>query len=271
MRNYFSNFKNHTIKSTKNINYTNEITAIVITLNEEKNIGRCLESLKSIVAEIIVVDSFSTDKTKEICEYHKVHFIEHAFEGYIQQKNYAISLANTPWVLGLDADEALSEELRNSLLRIESSDEVAYAFNRRTNYCGQWIKHCGWYPDRKIRLWKKDAGQWGGQNPHDRVILIGDVVYKHLAGDLLHYSYHTIESHIDQTNKFSTIGANEKYKKGKKSKILLHMLIYPFWTFIKNYFFKLGILDGYFGFVICVNSSYYKYLKYVKLYTLRNK
>jgi glycosyltransferase involved in cell wall biosynthesis len=243
-----------------------KITATIITFNEEKNIERCILSLKPVVDEIIVVDSFSTDSTKELCLKHEVTFVENRFEGHIQQKNHAMSLASNSYILSLDADEALSEELQQSILKIKGQSEVkdGYSLNRITSYCGQWIKHCGWYPDKKTRLWNKNKGKWGGENPHDRVIMEGKSI-GHLKGDLLHYSFESIESHVQTANSFSTIAAKEAIKKGKKANLFVHVILNPIYTFINKYFFHLGFLDGFYGFVICYLSAVSNFLKYTKI------
>ena len=242
-----------------------QLSVAIITYNEEKNIRRCLESVKNIADEIIVVDSFSTDKTEAICKEFNVQFTKNKFIGHIQQKNYTLEQTKYNYVLSLDADEVLSNELRKSILKVKNNwKNDAYSFNRLTNFCGKWIKHCNWYPDQKIRLIDKRKGRWGGQNPHDKIIIEKKSVVKHIKGDLLHYSFYTIEQHIRQINKFSEISAKALFEKGKKSN-LLKILISPVIKFIKSYFIKLGFLDGFSGFVVCVNSAYATYLKYVKL------
>jgi glycosyltransferase involved in cell wall biosynthesis len=247
-----------------------KISAVVITFNEEKNIRRCLESLHGVADEIIVVDSISTDKTRLICSEFGVNFFEHAFEGHIQQKNYAIELAANKYVLSLDADEVISPELKNSILELKNNKlSDAYSLNRLTNYCGSWIKHCGWYPDKKIRLWNKDLGAWGGENPHDMVIMKKQSTIGHLNGDLLHYSFHSISEHIIQLDKFTNISSWAAFKRNKKVIPLLHIVIYPFLTFFKMYILKLGFLDGLAGFLVCISGAYYKFSKYSKLHFLQ--
>ena len=243
-----------------------KISAVVITFNEENNIGRCLESLAGTVDEIIVVDSYSTDATGEICKDHGIAFIQHPFEGHIEQKNYALTCASYDYVLSLDADEALSETLVES---IRAAKENWYAdgywVNRLTSYCGKWIRHTGWYPDRKIRLWDRRKGCWGGINPHDHVVMEENSRLQHLSGDLLHYSYPTIRNHISQINSFSDIAAREAYERGRRSNLVLDICLNPFFTFLKKYLLKLGVLDGYEGFVISISTAYGKFLKYIKL------
>lgn len=241
------------------------LSVVIITYNEEKNIGRCLESLKDIANEIVVVDSYSTDRTEDICREYDVRFLRHAFEGHIQQKNYAITQARYPHILSLDADEVLSDELRNSVWRtLANWKHDGYYCNRLTNYCGKWIRHSGWYPDRKLRLWDARKGRWGGNNPHDRFMLEPGCTTGRLKGDLLHYSFYSIYQHMDTVNKFSEAAARSLYEQGKKSSTL-KILVKSTARFIRNYFFKGGFLDGYYGFLICRISSFSILLRYAKL------
>jgi glycosyltransferase involved in cell wall biosynthesis len=246
-----------------------KLSCVIITYNEERNIKRCIESVKGVVDEIVVVDSFSNDRTKEICDVLSVSFVEHTFEGHIEQKNYAISQAKHPFILSLDADEALSENLKKSILEAKKNwNSDGYYFNRLTNYCGKWIKHCGWYPDQKLRLWDSRLGKWTGINPHDRFEMKDKAKLQFLKGDLLHYSYYTISQHIDQVNNFTEIGAREAVNLGKKSN-LFKIISNPIWKFIRDYFFKLGFLDGYYGFVICAISAHATFIKYIKMRELK--
>ncbi|MDH5608009.1 MAG: glycosyltransferase family 2 protein [Cyclobacteriaceae bacterium] len=244
----------------------NKISVTIITYNEEKNIGRCLDSLAGIADEIIVVDSCSTDRTVAICEEKGCKIFAHAFEGHIEQKNHAISLATYDYVLSLDADECLSDELRQRILEQKPQLEAfdGYRFHRLTNFCGQWIRHCGWYPDTKLRLWNKHHGKWGGTNPHDRVV-INSASIGFLTGDLYHYSFYTITEHLAQIQKFSSIAAHAAWKNGKKSNVIINILLGPFYTFFKKFLLQGGLLDGYYGFIISINTAYSRYLKYIKL------
>lgn len=244
------------------------ISAAIITYNEEHNIARCLESLRGIADEIVVVDSFSTDGTQRICESFGVRFIPHAFEGHIQQKNVALSLCSFDWVLSLDADEALSDELRASILEVKNQPTGSgYCFNRLTWYCGHWVKHCGWYPDRKTRLVNRHHAQWQGINPHDKLELIHGVEPVWLKGDLLHYSYYTREDHLRQIEYFSGIASGELFQRGIKISwpiILLKVTA----QFLKSYFLRLGLLDGLTGWTISRLSAYATWRKYTKLKAL---
>lgn len=250
---------------------TMKISGVIITYNEEKNIERCLKSLTNIVDEIIVLDSFSTDKTEALCKKYNVRFFQHIFNGHIEQKNRVITHTQYDYILSLDADEVVSPELEKSILKIKKDWKYSgYYFNRLNNYCGKWIKYGGWYPDKKLRLWKKDEGQWGGINPHDEVILQKKAKTVHLKGDLLHYSYYSISGHILQANKFTDISSKILFDKGTKSNIF-QILVKPFWKFIKDYVINLGFLDGYYGFVISMISAHATFLKYIKLKQLNDK
>lgn len=243
-----------------------QISVVIITYNEEKNIGRCLDSVKDIADEIVVLDSFSQDKTREICEAKGAKFYQHAFDGHIQQKNRAITYAAYPYVLSLDADEALDETLIQSIIEIKKNwTHDGYYMNRLTNYCGHWVRHCNWYPDTKLRLWDSRKGTWTGINPHDKYELTeGDKNTKHIKGDILHYSYYSIEDHYKQVEYFTNIASKAYFEKGKKAP-LYKLFLNPIAKFIDHYLLHLGFLDGKAGFSISKISAYATYLKYKKL------
>ena len=247
-----------------------KISAVIITYNEESNIERCIQSLKKVADEILIVDSYSTDKTWDICIKNKVVFLRNKFDGYIEQKNYAIQQSKYDYVLSLDADESLSEEARDAILKIKKEALAdAYSFNRLTNYCGNWIHYSGWYPDKKIRLFNKNKAHWGGVNPHDKIILSENSVLHHLPGDILHHSYNSISEHIQKIDKFTTLAAQADMDRNRpKPNFYLYIYLYPCFVFFKNYFLRLGCLDGYYGFMISINASFYSYLKYVKFKSL---
>ena len=241
------------------------ISAVIITFNEERNIARCLHSLEGIADEIVVVDSYSTDRTEEICQSLGVRFIKHRFTGHIQQKNWAILQAASPYILSLDADEALSDALRASILKVkENWTHDGYYFNRLTNYCGKWIRYTSWYPSRKLRLWDARKGSWGGFNPHDKYLLKRGASKKFLRGDILHYSYYSVSEHMVQTNNFSSILARSYYERGRRV-YFFSIFFHPVWRFLKDFILRLGFLDGYYGFIVSVNSAHEVFLKYVKL------
>ncbi|MFK5856533.1 MAG: glycosyltransferase family 2 protein [Bacteroidota bacterium] len=242
-----------------------KLSIVIITFNEERNIRRCLESVMPIADEVIVVDSFSTDSTEIICSEFDVHFIKQEFLGYIEQKNFALKFANNKYVLSLDADESLSETLKSSILEKKNNFSASgYSMNRLTNYCGKWVNHCGWYPDKKLRLFNKNLGFWGGVNPHDEFLFDSNETVIHLVGDLLHYSYHTLDDHFKQVEKFTNISSQAYHEKGKKAP-LWKLWLSPVIKFIRDYFILLGVLDGKTGFRICYISAGATYLKYKKL------
>ncbi|WP_299822732.1 glycosyltransferase family 2 protein [uncultured Pontibacter sp.] len=243
-----------------------KLSVTIITFNEEQNIERCLKSVEGIADEIIVVDSLSTDRTKEICLSYGVTFVERPFTSMIDQKNYSLSLATHQHVLSLDADEALTDELRESVLKVKHNWKAdAYKLNRLTNYRGQWIRHSGWYPDRKLRLFDRTKAHWGGQNPHDRVIPEEGAKVENLKGDMLHYYSYNVKQHLDQINRYSDIYMNEMWRKGKKTS-LLAVIVKPPFRFVRTYFLQRGFLDGFNGLFIAGLSSYTVFLKYAKLY-----
>jgi len=246
------------------------ISVVVITKNNERDIRRCLDSVVEIADEIVVVDSFSEDKTEEICSEFQVKFIQHPFEGHIEQKNWAITQAKFPHILSLDSDEALDERLRQSVKQIKDQWEYdGYTMNRLTNYCGKWIRHCGWYPDTKLRLWDSRKGQWTGINPHDKYEMKSGATTKQIPGDILHYSYYSIKEHVDQTNWFTDLSAREYLERGRKGR-MVNVLLNPIVSFIKSYIMKGGWLDGYYGFLISVLAAQSTFLKYTKLRQLRS-
>ncbi len=245
-----------------------KISGVVITYNEEANIERCIKSIINICDEVVIVDSYSTDNTKVICAQYNVRFVEHPFEGHIEQKNYAIDLAQHEIVLSLDADEELSQELSESIVDAKNDWSAdAYCFNRFTNYCGQWIKHSGWYPDTKTRLWNKNLGRWGGTNPHDSVELRESAKLIKLKGDLLHYSYYTMEEHVLRSAKYAKISAKALFQQGKQASILKMTLSAGF-RFFQDYILRGGFRDGFYGLVICGTSSHTTFLKYAYLRNL---
>lgn len=247
-----------------------EISVVIITKNEECNLARCLASVASIADDVVVVDSFSTDATERIAREHGARFVQHAFEGHIEQKNWAITQAKFPWVLSLDADEALDEKLQRSIAKVKrDSDATGYTMNRLTNYCGTWIRHGGWYPDVKLRLWDSRKGRWAGTNPHDRYELEAGGQVVHLDGDLLHFSYNSVSDHVRQADYFTTIAAKAYFEQGRTAPVW-KLLLSPVAKFIGSYFVQLGFLDGYHGFLIARISAHATFQKYKKLRSLRH-
>ncbi len=248
------------------------LSVAVITFNEERNIERCLASVKGLADEIVVVDSGSSDRTVALAVAAGARVVTHPFEGHIQQKNHALSVCTHEWALSLDADEALSDLLIASIRETLTAPRYdGYEMNRLTNYCGTWIRHGGWYPDRKLRLFRRSRGAWTGINPHDRYALTDTAApVGRLRGDLLHYSYRSISDHVRQIDYFTTISAEELYRAGARAPLWRILLAPPF-RFVRDYVLKSGWLDGFHGFLIAVLSSTAVLIKYTKLRHLRSK
>jgi hypothetical protein len=191
-----------------------------------------------------------------------VRFIKHAFEGFRDQKNYAMQLASYKNILSLDADEALSEELRESIKAIKDKwDYDGYQFNRRSNYCGDWIHHSEWYPDRQLRLFYSDHGKWGELNLHEKFMMSNGATIGRLQGDLLHWPFTSLQDHREKMKKYSIIGAEEFHKSGRKANFFTPYIHY-IWGFFRSYIINRGILDGRNGFIICslyAKSTFEKY------------
>jgi len=246
------------------------ISVVIITFNEEANIRRCLEAALKVADEIIVVDSFSTDTTEKICKDMNVSFLSQEWQGYSKAKNFGNSQTQYPYILSLDADEVLSEQLIQSILDEKNNLSGAYQFNRLTNYAGKWVHHCGWYPDAKVRLFPKDKAQWGGDFVHETLQIDPNLEIKHLQGDLFHYSYKSTEDHRNRIHKYSDLHAQKMFSEGKKAGIV-KLFLSPVAKFMRDYFFNLGFLDGKTGFDICRLSALAVYKKYYKLRLLNKK
>jgi len=244
------------------------LSAAIITYNEEHNIRACLDSLDSLVDEIVVLDSFSSDATAEICRQHpKVVFRQHPFDGHVQQKNRAVDLCSSEWVLSLDADERVSPQLRRSIEEFLGRNPQAAGakFARLTYHLRKHIRHSGWYPNARYRLFRKGQAHWGGVNPHDRLILKGRGV--RLRGDLLHFSVKDLSDQVRNINSFTSIAALERYNRGA-SFSLLRLVFRPPAAFLTTYLWKLGILDGMQGFILAFCAAVYVFLREAKLYEL---
>lgn len=247
------------------------LSVVIITYNEEKNIKRCIESVNKVADEIIVVDSFSDDNTVKIALAMGAIVKQSKFDGYIIQKNKAIGLATNDYVLLLDADESLSDELASAVLQEKKSFTFkAYAMKRCNIFSGTPIRHGLWYPDKKLRLFDKRYGSCGGLNPHDRIIMKGDVKVKLLKGDLMHATFNSIKEYQYRNDQVSTTIAQSIYDAGIK-KSPLKIIVSPLWTFINGYFLKMGFLEGYKGFIIALLTAQQSYLKYQKLRQLQRQ
>ncbi len=243
---------------------------VVITYNEEKNIEKCLSSVCNLSDDIIILDSFSTDKTKEICSRFNVNFISQKFEDYSTQKNFANSCAKYDFIFSIDADEFLSDTLKESIKSININDineNIAYTFNRLNHYCNIPVKFGGWYPDKKIRIWNKNYGQWQGKI-HETIFFSQNPKYIHLDGNLMHLTYSTHEEYVKKTEKYAILNANKDFTNGKSTNIIL-IFLSTFFKFITNYIFKLGILDGKTGFTLAKISAFGTYTRKMELLRLK--
>jgi len=241
-----------------------DISAVIITYNEEKRLEPALKSLEGLVSEVVVVDSFSTDDTVKLAKKYSSRVFQRKWTDYADQKNYANTHASFPWILSLDADERISPELREEILEIkkEEPDCSGFSIPRLVFYLGRWIRHSGWYPDRKIRLFRKDKARWEGEYVHEALMIEGNV--KKLKGPIHHFTYRNISEHLDRINMFSDLGAQKLYTRGKKCR-WYHLALLPFFRFVKSLFWRVGFLDGYAGFIISVLHGYAIFLRYAKL------
>lgn len=251
-----------------------KLSVVIITFNEEKNIGRCLNSVKEIADDIVVVDSFSTDKTGEICKSRNVNFIQRKWEGYSSAKNFANTQAKYDWIFSIDADEELSDELKKSILEVKkkNAEPKQYKINRLVNYCGKWIKHGGWYPDIKVRFFDRRKTKWEGII-HEKLMNADEKKCELLKGECYHYTYYTIEQHIKQAQHFTNIAAQDLFKNGAKPNYF-KMIFSPAAKLLRDYFFRTGFLDGSAGFTIAwisAKASYWKYYKLKKLHSANEK
>jgi glycosyltransferase involved in cell wall biosynthesis len=239
------------------------LSVAVIAKNEADRIGRLLASA-TIAQEIVVVDSGSTDGTVEACLSANARVVRHEWQGYAAQKQVAMDLAQGDWILSLDADEALSEESAQEILsaiRNAPQDVVGFSMPRLSFYLDRWIRHGGWYPDRKVRLVRRGHGRWEGDGIHEKLEVLGRV--ERLKHPLLHYVYRDISDQVNTINRFSTVFADH-FKGGRSWWHLLFGLVHAVGKFFECAFWKLGILDGTAGLVIAVNSSFYVFLKHAK-------
>ncbi len=239
------------------------LTATLISYNEELDLPRALASLAGIADEIVLVDSESTDRTCDIAREFGARVYSRKLSSLAEQKNYAASQGTNDWILSIDCDEELSPELRSSILDWKKTVPVqaGYDFPRLTNYLGGWIRHSGWYPDCKLRLYRRDIGKFVG-TPHDAVKMDGPIA--RLKGHLLHYSIRSLPEHKAKLDAFSTMAAEDLFARGRKS-WRAAMIFAPPWTYVQKLVFQLGVLDGWRGWLIAWSSAAYIYQKYGKL------
>lgn len=248
-----------------------KLSVVIITLNEERNIARAIESVQDIADEVIVIDSFSTDKTQQISEGLGAKFIQKEWMGYSDTKNYGNGLAKYDYIFSLDADEVISGDLSDEILKVKDAGfKGVYTINRLTNYCGKWIKHSGWYPDYKIRLFPKNKTKWVGQYVHEELEFSVELANTNLKGHLEHYSYYDYVNHRERADKYSLLTAEKLNSKGKKANLFKPYLS-ALGRFISMFIIKAGFLDGWKGFKIAQISAASNVLKYKELRRLNKK
>jgi glycosyltransferase involved in cell wall biosynthesis len=244
------------------------VTACIIAFNEEQKLPACLASV-GFCAEVVVVDSHSTDTTRELAEQAGARVIERHWPGHIDQKNFAVEQASHDWVLCIDADERVTPELKALIEQALASEPQVDGFevNRRNVYLGRWIRGGGFYPDRKLRLFRKAKGRWGGINPHDHVHLDAGCRTARLDADMEHLTYDGVGDHLRTIDYFSTIAAQEKLSRGQRAPTL-QLLFNPPWKFFKMFVLQLGLRDGWRGLIVAMLGAFYVFLRYAKLWEL---
>jgi glycosyltransferase involved in cell wall biosynthesis len=246
------------------------VSAIIVCFNEEERIQDCLESVRWC-DEVVVVDSFSTDRTPEICRRYTERFIQRPWSGYREQKAYAHSQATKEWVLLVDADERVTAELQKEMLEVltrEAGHYDGYSVPRLVYYLGRWWRRGGWYPDYDVRLFRRDRATWGGSEPHEKIIVDGAV--RRLRHPLHHYSYRNMEDHLARINRFTSISSQDLNKAGGRWR-LSDALLRPPGRFFRSYVLKGGFMEGFAGFYVAVTAAVYVFLKYAKLWELESE
>ena len=242
-----------------------KIAAAIITYNEEKNIERCIKGLLDCVDEIVVLDSFSSDKTQDICKRHEVRFVQKEWEGYAKTKNQLNDMIDADYIFSIDADEVPDTVLKEEIIKIkEDAFKGIYVLNRRTNYCGKWIKYCGWYPEYKKRIFPKNQAHWKGDYVHEFLRYDSKIKEKKLRGHLEHYSYYSLIEHRSRANKYALLSAQQYYH-AKRKVFFLQSELSAVFKFLNIYIFKKGFLDGVSGFYIAWISGASNRLKYKEL------
>ena len=244
------------------------LSVAIISFNEENNISRCLEALRDLATEIIVVDSHSTDRTVEIARGLGARVITEEWKGHIGQKNSALEKCSCEWILSIDCDEVVSPELKESIRRtvLQGSAE-GYKLNRKTFFLGRWIEHA-WYPDWKVRLIRNGTGRWSGFDPHDRLTVPGSV--GKLDGDLYHYSFRDLRDCLERTIRYAANEAGSYYREDRRASIV-NLLVNPLHGFFKHYLIKRGFLDGLHGFIISMLNGIYVFMKYALLWEMQRE
>lgn len=249
-------------------NKTN-ISVTIRTFNEEMNIRDCLESV-AWADEIVVIDAESTDSTVAIAREFTDRVIVRPWAGHIATSQFATDQAGNLWVFSIDADERVSPALRDEILALDlaATPHDAFDMPRLHFFMQRWIRHSGWYPDRNIRLYRKDRCHWGGYAPHDKIQVPGSLAS--LKGDLYHYIYRDMAHFAATKNSYSTLTAIDHNRNGRRA-TFLHFTLRPLYTFLHRYLVRLGILDGLPGFVISAMEAHCVFLKYIKLYEIQHR
>jgi glycosyltransferase involved in cell wall biosynthesis len=240
-----------------------EISVVVITYNEERRLEAALKSVANIASEIVVVDRYSDDTVKVAKKYTDLVF-QRKWTNFADQKNFGNGKTSFPWILSLDADERISPELKEEILQLKEGEPDCSGFSmpRQTFYLGRWICHGGWYPDRKIRLFRKSSARWEGEYVHESLVIDGKV--NPLTGSIHHFTYRNIGDHLQRINAFSDLGAQKLYARQKKCR-WYHLAVVPFLNFLKSYFWRAGFMDGFAGFVVATLHGYSVFIRYAKL------
>jgi len=245
-----------------------QVSAVVITKNEAHNIERCLASLTPVADEVVVVDSFSEDETVAICERLGARVVRQAWLGFGAQKNFAQTLARHDWVLSIDADEVLDPTLQQAIVAAKRAGLAGgYEVSRLNWYYGRFIRHGLEYPDRKVRLFSKAKGSWDESLVHEGLRFTEPFRSTRLDGHLLHYTYASVDEHIGKANRYTSLAAEEAFRRGARPSIA-HLLSSPPSVFLKAYFLKRGFLDGLHGLVLAVLHANAAFLKRAKLWDL---
>jgi glycosyltransferase involved in cell wall biosynthesis len=242
------------------------LSVTVVTLNEESNLRRCLSSVRDLATEVVVVDSGSSDGTRAVAEEFGAKWFHHDWQGFRDQKNFALKQSTQAWVLCLDADEELSGALRSQIKEILEENDPSIqgaSFPRLSRFFGRWIRHGDWYPDRKLRLFRRDQGHFVGEPGHDRVEVDGPVA--RLSADLLHYSYPSANSFLDKLNGFSDAFL-EKELANEKNWSLWQTVFRPWWRFFRGYILRRGFLDGFPGYWIAKATAFSAFVRHSRLY-----
>ena len=245
------------------------LSACIIAMNEEDRIGRCIDSL-AFCDEVVVVDSHSSDATREVAAAKGARVIERDWPGHVAQKEYAIREARHDWVLCVDADEFLSPQLQAEVQALRERgfpESAGWRMPRLSSLLGRWMRRGGWYPDLQLRLFDRRRGYWGGHNPHDRVELDGPV--GRLQGDLCHHPYRSFADHLRTIESYTTIAAEGMLERGRRAGVV-DLLVRPPIYFVRFYVLKLGALEGWRGLVQAYLAAHYAWLKYAKLLVLQS-